>query len=235
MPKVRIAMSRTETSAPPSDVRKGSAFPERFTSILVADSRLVSNQRGKGNQRNFVGKAKPYRTSGGRAAHVLRIPSVQIEVVNQLHIGRDRPAVSRCGLKANQLGGGHSFFSQAATQCLHRVNVCDLTVLGKDDAKNYRAGDGAFACFFRVLRLGLEQNPRVRRQFRASEDSIHLIVRIIAGRTSFAAATAFVVATTDVAFPSGTKAVIFAFANSGSLAGADSATFARSIRSRRRL
>src|ERR1041384_7919314 len=135
--------------------------------------------------------------------------SVQIEVVNQLHIGRDRPAVSRRRLKANQLGGGHSLFSQAATQRLHRANVCDLTAPEKDDAENYCAGDAAFACFFGVLRLGLEQYPRVGRQLRTSEDSIQLIVRIVAGRTSFAAATGLVVATTNVAFLSRTEAVVF--------------------------
>jgi len=108
-------MSGTETSASPSDVRKGSAFPENSPLSFSLIRGVASNQREKVNQRNFVGKAKPYRTSGGRAAPVLRIPSIQIEVVNQLHLRRDGAAISRRGLKANQLRSRNCFFRETTT------------------------------------------------------------------------------------------------------------------------
>ena len=71
--------------AMPADVRKGSAFPSRFSKF---PSRLRRKARGVaslGWEKPF-GKAQPFRTSGGRAARFERFEKIMKEKINMKRI-----------------------------------------------------------------------------------------------------------------------------------------------------
>src|SRR5258707_1361423 len=109
---------------------------------------------------------------------------VQVEVVLQLHVHRNRTTVFCRRHESDLSRGGNRLLSKTVRKFRHRDDVRNLTGCREDCLDDYRSRDLILARRFGVLRFWFFQDARLRRDVFAAEYSVVIGAATSAARTA---------------------------------------------------